>query len=110
MGLLANPRRTTANYRAYERKHLDRLRFIRRCRNLGFTLEQVRDLLRLSSDEQQDCAEVDRIAAQHLAAVERKIGDLKRLASELQRISNLCQGGGLTADCRIIEALSPDSK
>ena len=85
IGLLPSPRRTTANYRTYERTHLDRLRFIRRCRNLGFTLEQVRDLLRLSSNEQQDCAEVDRIAAQHLAAVERKIDDLKRLASELRR-------------------------
>jgi len=107
IGLLAPPRRTAGNYRAYEREHLDRLRFIRRCRDLGFTLDQVRDLLRLSSDEGRECAEVDHIAAEHLTAVERKIADLARLADELRRISSLCQGGGHIADCRIIEALSP---
>lgn len=108
IGLLAPPQRTAGNYRAYETAHLDRLRFIRRCRDLGFTLDQIRDLLRLSSNEDQDCAEVDRIAAEHLTAVERKIGDLERLAGELRRIGSLCQGGGRIADCRIIDALSPD--
>lgn len=106
-GILPPPRRTRGNYRAYEPEHLDRLRFIRRCRNLGFTLDQVRDLLRLSSEGDRDCAEVDRIAAEHLSAVERKIADLARLAEELRRISSLCRGGGRVADCRIIEALAP---
>ena len=50
-----------------------RLRFIRRCRDLGFTLDQVRDLLRLSSQENQECAEVDRITAQHLADIEQRL-------------------------------------
>jgi hypothetical protein len=49
---------------------------------------------------------VDRLAAAHLASVKRKMADLKRLATELQRINNCCQGGGRIADCRIIEALS----
>lgn len=110
IGLLAPPPRTTGNYRAYEPEHLERLRFIRRCRDLGFTLDQIRDLLRLSSDEAQECAEVDRIAAEHLFAVERKIADLERLADELRRISSLCQDSGRIADCRIIEALSPNSR
>jgi len=109
IGLLAPPRRTAGNYRVYEPGHLDRLRFIRRCRDLGFTLDQIRDLLRLSSDEDQECAEVDRIAAEHLSAVERKIADLARLADDLRRIGSLCKGGGRIADCRIVEALSPDS-
>lgn len=110
IGLLPPPGRTAGNYRAYETGHLDRLRFIRRCRDLGFTLDQVRDLLRLSSDEDRDCAEVDRIAAAHLAETERKIADLRRLADELRRISGLCQGGGRIGDCRITEALSPGGK
>ena len=80
----------------------------RRCRDLGFTLDQVRDLLRLSSRKDQDCTAVDRLAAAHLAAVESKIADLKRLATELQRLNTCCQGGGRIADCRIIEALSPE--
>jgi DNA-binding transcriptional MerR regulator len=107
IGLLASPPRTSSNYRAYDREQVARLRFIRKCRDLGFALDQVRDLLRLSSRKEQDCTEVDRLAAAHLAAVESKIADLKRLATELRRLNNCCQGGGRIADCRIIEALSP---
>jgi len=55
-----------------------RLRFIRCWRDLGFALNQIRDLLRLSSQENEDCAEVDRITAEHLAEIEQKISDLKR--------------------------------
>ena len=108
-GLLPAPPRTEGNYRAYDPRHLDRLRFIRRCRGLGFTLDQVRDLLRLSLQEDQPCAEVNRISGEHLAEIERKVADLTRLADELRRINGRCQGGGTVADCRIIEALSPGS-
>ena len=107
IGLLPVPSRTEGNYRAYRDEHMRRLRFIRRCRDLGFTLDQVRDLLRLSSQQNQDCADVDRITAQHLTEIEQKIADLTRLADELRRLSNCCQGQGVIADCRIIEALSP---
>jgi hypothetical protein len=70
------------------------------------TLDQIRDLLRMSSRKEQDCTEVDRLAAAHLASVESKIADLKRLAVELRRLNKCCEGGGRIADCRIIEALS----
>jgi Cu(I)-responsive transcriptional regulator len=105
VGLLPPPR-TSGNYRAYGRGHLQRLRFIRRCRELGFTLEQVRELLALAEQGERDCGAVDRIALEHLRAVERKIADLERLADELRRISTQCRGGTIAA-CRIIEALSP---
>ncbi len=106
IGLLPAPPRTAANYRAFDGRHRDRLHFIRRCRDLGFTLDQVRELLSLSAQTDDECAAVDRIAVEHLAAIERKIGDLQRLAGELRRISRCCQGGRI-GDCRIIEALSP---
>lgn len=107
IGLLPIPPRTSGNYRAYGDDHMRRLRFIRRCRELGFTLEQVRAMLSLSADAARDCADVDRITVEHLAEVEEKIADLQRLAKELRRLSNCCKGGGPVADCRIIEALSP---
>ena len=107
IGLLPVPSRTAGNYRTYSNEHMRRLRFIRRCRDLGFTLDQIRDLLRLSSRKDEECAEVDRITAQHLIEIEQKIADLKRLAKELRRLNNCCQGKGIIADCRIIEALSP---
>jgi Cu(I)-responsive transcriptional regulator len=109
IGLLPLPSRTTGNYRTYSDEHMRRLGFIRRCRDLGFTLDQIRDLLRLSSRKDEECAEVDRITAQHLIEIEQKITDLKRLAKELRRLNNCCQGRGIIADCRIIEALSPST-
>jgi len=107
VGLVPAPARTQGNYRTYNDEDLCRLRFIRRCRDLGFTLRQVRELLRLSSQKNQECSEVDRITRRHLTDVEEKISDLKRLARVLRRISSRCRGDGLIADCRIIEALSP---
>ncbi|HEY1948205.1 MAG TPA: helix-turn-helix domain-containing protein [Bryobacteraceae bacterium] len=107
IGLLPVPSRTAGNYRTYSNEHMRRLRFIRRCRDLGFTLDQIRDLLRLSSQKDEECAEVDRITAQHLIEIEQKISGLKRLAKELRRLNNCCQSNGIIADCRIIEALSP---
>jgi Cu(I)-responsive transcriptional regulator len=107
IGLLPVPSRTAGNYRTYSNEHMRRLRFIRRCRDLGFTLDQIRDLLRLSSQKDEECADVDRITAQHLIEIEQKISDLKRLAKELRRLNNCCQGNGIIADCRILEALSP---
>ena len=110
IGLLPAPSRTAGNYRTYSNEHMRRLRFIRRCRDLGFTLDQIRDLLRLSSRKEEECVEVDRITAQHLIEIEQKMSDLKRLAKELRRLNNCCQGKGIIADCRIIEALSPSTE
>jgi len=108
--LMPAPPRTAGNYRAYKLEHLRRLQFIRRCRDLGFTLDQVRELLRPSTRAGQECSEVNRIAANHLKEIERKVADLKRLAAELRRINDRCPGNVLMADCRILEALSPVSK
>lgn len=105
IGLLPEPPRTQGNYRSYDGGHRARLIFIRRCRDLGFTLEQVRELLDLSKRTDKDCAAVDRLAFDHLAEIERKIADLKRLEKELRRLSACCRGGRI-GDCRIIDALS----
>ncbi len=102
IGLLPVPSRTAGNYRTYSNEHMRRLRFIRRCRDLGFTLDQIRDLLGLSSQKDEECADVDRITAQHLIEIEQKISDLERLAKELRRLNNCCQGNGIIADCRIL--------
>jgi DNA-binding transcriptional MerR regulator len=110
IGLMPVVRRTDGNYRAYTGEQARRLHFIRRCRDLGFSLHQVRDLLQLSSQKNAACDEVDRIARQHLVAVEEKRSDLKRLASELRRINACCHGGGLVSDCRIIETLTANHR
>jgi DNA-binding transcriptional MerR regulator len=106
IGLMPPAKRTAANYRSYGDDARKRLAFIRRCRDLGFTLDQIRDLLRLSSDRAMPCAEVKRIAVQHQKAVAAKLKDLQSLLDELRRISNSCRGTGSVADCQIVEALS----
>jgi Cu(I)-responsive transcriptional regulator len=106
IGLLPAPARTSGNYRAYGAEHLGRLSFIRRARDLGFSIEQVRELLSLADQRDESCAGVDAIARQHLTEVERKIADLKAMRRELSTIILRC-GRGAIADCRIIEAMSP---
>lgn len=106
IGLLPKPPRTGGNYRAYGAAELGRLSFIRRARDLGFPLDQVRALLSLSDDRGRDCATVDALARDHLSEVERKIADLTALHRELSALIDSCCGGTV-ADCRIIEALAP---
>lgn len=105
-GLLPAPDRTDGNYRSYEPSHLNRLSFIRRARDLRFSLDQVRALLDLSDDRNHSCEAVDAIAKEHLASVERKITDLRALQGELDRMLKQCSCGTV-AECRIIETLSP---
>ena len=105
IGLVPKARRTTGNYRAYTTEDLCKLQFIRRCRDLGFTLDQIRELMRLSLQGSEDCSAIYRITARRLADIEDKILDLRRLARQLRRITKACEGGAIS-DCRIIEALT----
>ncbi|SAL79917.1 MerR family regulatory protein [Caballeronia terrestris] len=104
--LLPAPARTEGNYRSYTVAHLNRLSFIRRARDLGFSLEQVRELLALADDRSRSCSAIDAIAREHRFEVERKIRDLQALKAELDNLIDQCSCGTV-AECRIIEALSP---
>jgi Cu(I)-responsive transcriptional regulator len=107
IGLLPKPERTSGNYRSYESVHVQRLAFIRRARELGFSIEDVRELLDLAGHRENPCAEIDQIATRHLAMIEAKITTLKRLRGELRSTLAACAGGRI-ADCRVVQALSPD--
>ena len=106
VGLLPAPTRTSGNYRAYDAAHLGRLSFIRRARDLGFSLDQVRALLDIAGQQDQACEAVDVIAREHLEEVDRKIADLQALRRELDALIGQCRRGKV-AECRIIEALAP---
>jgi len=94
------------SYRSYDSADLGRLSFIRRARDLGFTLDQIRLLLELAEQRDRDCGDVDALAREHLADVERKIADLSALRRELLDLIESCRRGKVE-ECRIIEALSP---
>jgi Cu(I)-responsive transcriptional regulator len=108
IGLLPAPERTEGNYRDYSQPHLARLSFVRRARDLGFTLDQVRALLTLADDRDQSCGAVDVVARDHLSQIDRKIADLQALRRELDEIISQC-GQGAISECRIIEALGPST-
>ncbi|MCB4824698.1 MerR family transcriptional regulator [Roseicella aerolata] len=105
-GLLPPPPRTGGNYRAYGDGDLMRLGFIRRARDLGFSLAQVRALLDLADQRERSCAAVDAIAREHLAEVDRKLAGLAALRRELALLIEQCRHGTV-AECRILEALGP---
>lgn len=105
-GLIPSPARTSGNYRAYGEAALARLSFIRRARDLGFSLDQVRALLDLAGDRNGDCASVDFMAKEHLDEIDRKIADLTALRGELSGLLASCKGGTI-GKCRIIETLAP---
>jgi len=108
-GLMPDPVRTIGNQRRYDEPALERLKFIRHCRTLGFTQDSIRELLSLSEDPNQSCAAVDALAGKHLVSVEQRIDQLETLRDELTRMIKYCAGGNV-AQCRIIEVLADHSQ
>jgi Cu(I)-responsive transcriptional regulator len=108
IGLLPAPPRTASNYRNYSAPHVSRLAFIRRSRDLGFSIDQIRTLLDLADQKKQSCKAVDTIAREHLTEVKRKLADLGALRRELESLIGQCRHGTV-AECRILEALAPDA-
>jgi Cu(I)-responsive transcriptional regulator len=104
-GLLPPPARTQSNYRSYGTNHLKRVSFIRRARQLGISLDDVRQLLALADDKDQSCEAVDAIASAHVSEIMRKIADLQGMAVELNRMIGQCRKGKVE-DCMIIETLA----
>ena len=104
IGILAKPPRSAAGHRIYRQEQLMRLGFVRRSRELGFSLDEVRRLLRLVDGGSYTCAEVKAITLDHLAEVRRKIADLRRLERTLAAVAGKCRGGKVP-ECPVIEAL-----
>ncbi|MEC7764131.1 MAG: helix-turn-helix domain-containing protein [Pseudomonadota bacterium] len=104
IGLLPEPGRTEGGQRRYGDADLDRLAFIRHARQLGFTLEAIRELLDLSDNPSRSCAEVDVIAHRQLKEVEARIARLEALRKELKRMLRECSRDTVS-DCRVLEVL-----
>ncbi|MFU0505283.1 MerR family transcriptional regulator [Pseudaminobacter sp. NGMCC 1.201702] len=105
MGLLEAPERSEGNQRRFGKKELERLAFIRHARDLGITIESIRELIDLSGHAEKPCADADRIAREQLQSVRARIAQLRRLEKELERIATCCTGETV-GDCYVIRALS----
>ena len=101
IGLMPEAGRTAGGQRRYDRAGLERLQFIRHGRDLGFSLEDIAELLRLDDpDGAHD------IAARHLARTRDRIARLQRLEAELTRVAAACDGGHAHGPCRVVEAVA----
>lgn len=104
-GLLPEPPRRPSGYRVYPEATVDRLRFIKGAQTLGFTLDEIRDLLDMRIDTQANRADVRRRAAEKVADIQEKIKALQGMEEALQHLIGQCHGSGSTADCPILDAI-----
>lgn len=104
IGLMPDPPRTSGGHRVYDESFLNRLRFIRRYRELGFTIVELRELLAMVEAGDYSCAEVLENTKAHLERIKSKIKDLRKMEKTLKAISARCSGKDVP-DCPIIENL-----
>lgn len=104
-GLLPTPTRTEGNYRVYDHAHVQRLAFIRHCRCLDMTLDEIRVLLHFKDAPTENCGEVDELLDEHIGHVVSRIKELKALERELRALRAACSEGRSAADCGILGGL-----
>lgn len=105
-GLLPAPARTAANYRSYGDSHVERLRFIRNCRALDMTHEEIRALLGLIDQPADDCGGVNQLLDEHIAHVDVRIAELSQLKQQLSELRQCCQREQAVDACGILQGLA----
>lgn len=108
-GLIVRPPRPRSGYRRYTWETVRRLRFIRRAQALGFTLEEIRELLALRVDAKRTCADVRGLARAKLDDIDAKMGELARMRRGLERLERRCRGQGPTSECPILDVLDEET-
>src|ERR1700747_3418414 len=109
-GLLPEPARSEGNYRVYADTDLERLQFIRHCRSLDMTLEEIRRLLKFRDAPDENCSEVNVLLDEHIGHVTDRIRELKSLAQNLRGLRSLCRQAQSTKDCGILQSLGSPAK
>ena len=109
IGLMGVPDRTPSGQRVYAASDVERLKFIRHARDLGFPIESIRAFVELQKNSDKTCAEIDKIAQHHLLDVQSRLRQLRSLEMELQRMVSACAGGKVTS-CEILETLGNHEK
>ncbi len=110
IALLPAPGRTAGGFRLYDEEHQRRLTFIRHGRDLGLSIDAIRELLGLASDRRRSCARIDRIVQEHLIDIEAKIAGLSQLRDQLRKLASRCRGGLTVAECQVLDALAGPSE
>lgn len=108
IGLVPEPERQASGYRHYRQSHLDRLLFIRRCRNLDMAQDEIRELIRLADQPDADCSEVDALLARHLSHVRERLRELASLEDTLEQLQKACSEGRTVSECGILGGLTSE--
>jgi MerR family mercuric resistance operon transcriptional regulator len=108
--LIPKPPRSDGGFRLYDDSYVDRLRFIRRAKDLGFTLAEIKDLLELRVDDEATCRDVKVQADEKIDEVEEKIRVLQRIHEALTQLAAACEDSqGPTSECPILDAMEDES-
>ena len=108
-GVIPEPDRTPSGHRIYTQLDVERIRFIKRAQELGFSLKEIAELLALRVDEESTCADVQERAMLKIHDIEEKIRDLKKIRSVLSHLAETCTGQGSVSNCPILDALGNHS-
>ena len=108
IGLVPAPERQASGYHHYRQSHLDRLLFIKRCRNLDMAQDEIRELIRLADQPDADCSEVDALLARHLSHVRERLQELANLEDTLQQLQQACSEGRTVSECGILGGLTSE--
>jgi Cd(II)/Pb(II)-responsive transcriptional regulator len=109
-GLLPAPARSEGNYRMYGASHVERLQFIRHCRSLDMTLDEIRNLLSFRDAPEESCNQVNLLLDRHIDHVATRIRELQALQKQLKGLRSLCHSTQAVKDCEILQTLAtPDS-
>lgn len=103
--LMPKPKRTDSGYRIYSEMDLNRLRFIKKSQQLGFTLKEIKELLFLRIDEETTCNDLQRMAEHKIEEVDFKIKELNKIKKALKTLASQCHGNGPKSECPILENL-----
>ena len=103
--LLPKPPRLASGYRTFPEQTVQRVRFIKRAQDLGFSLAEIRDLLSMRVDAKKDCSAVQRLAQAKVADIDKRIRTLKSMKRVLARLAERCPGSGPSSECPILESI-----
>ena len=106
VGILPEPARTEGNYRHYNEQHADRLSFVRHCRALDMTLDEIRVLLQFRDTPESNCGEVNQLLDEHIGHVTTRIAALTGLEKELRKLRRQCRKAQKAKDCGILVGIS----
>lgn len=109
-GLIPKPDRSSSGYRLFDDETIARLQFIRRAKELGFTLIEIKELLSLRLDTTTSCADIKSRAEVKIADIDEKIRTLKRMKTALKKLTSKCNGQGSVNECSILDALDSKQK